>query len=222
MWLGPGILAALLLAVPAAADDTMCFDGSELERRTGPQAAPSPEEAASVLKALDGVASYRACVSYASLFHGFARATVEFTRPNLTRIQVRHRPHRGEAGTLEAVTIGGDTWYRTGPRWERLPAGQKLADAVPKVFLPPEPIEMVRSFIAERAQLVRTGESRGRAGPCAVWDNPKAPGGVKDVFCFGLADHLPYRYSGGGPTIEAYLQLELYDFGVKLEIRSPQ
>ena len=223
MRISRGLLAVLLAAPPAAsaADEGMCFDGGEMEKGSARKGPLSPGDAAAMRKALEGVTSYRACVSFASLFQGFARGTVEHAPPDRTRTTIRHRRRHGTPVTLEVVRIGADTWYRTGTRWERLPAGEKLADAVTGVFMPTEPIEMARSFLAERTNLVRGGESKGRAGPCVVWDNPKAPGGVKDAFCFGSTDHLPYRYSGGGPSIEAYLQLELYDFGAKLDIRPP-
>jgi hypothetical protein len=222
MLLSPALAALFLLAAAGAEDEGPCFNGSEMEPRGGPRGSLSAEEAASIQQAFDGVAGYRACVSYASLFNGFARGTIEFSAPDRIHWTVRHRPRQGAAVTLEAVRIGADTWYRTGAEWQRLPSGKKLAEAVPKVFIPAEPAELVRSFLEGRSKLVRSGEARGRAGSCVVWDNPAAPGGIRDAFCFGANDHLPHRYSGGGPAIEAYLQLELYDFGAKLEIRPPQ
>ena len=221
MLLGPGLSALLLMAAPAA-DEGSCFAGSEMEPSGGARASLSAAEAAAIRKAVDGVASYKACVSYASLFHGFARGTIEFVRPDRLRFSVRHRPHRGTPVTLEAVRIGPDTWYRTAEKWQRLPDGQELSQAVPKAFIPREPLELARGFLEDAARLVHLGDARARSGGCAVWDNPGAPGGIRDAFCFGSGDHLPYRYSGGGPPVEAYLQLELYDFGAPLEILPPR
>jgi hypothetical protein len=223
--MGRGCALALLLlgtATARAQEDAPCVSGEEMETRGGPRSAVKPAEARAVAAAFAGVASYRACVSMASLWSGMSRGLLEFERPDRWRWKGRRQPHQGAAISMELIRIGAQSWYRTGSVWESLPPGRELVDALGGAFLPPVPPELLEAFLKEPGKLTKTGRSAGRVGPCDVWEKRGAPGGLRSDFCIGLTDHLPYRHAAGGPAVEAYLQVEFYDFGHPVDIQPPR
>lgn len=223
--MGRGCAVALLLLAAATAraqEDPPCFSGEEMETRGGTRSAVKPAEARAVAAAFARVASYRACVSMASLWSGISRGLLELERPDRWRWKGRRQPHQGTATVVEVIRIGAQSWYRSGSVWESLPPGRELSDALPGAFLPPVPQELLGAFLEEPGKLTKTGRSAGRVGPCDVWEKRGVPGGLRSDFCIGLADHLPHLHAAGGPAIEAYLQVEFYDFGQPVDVQPPR
>lgn len=223
---------AIVGASPAAADEPIpttfqsCFDGDSMPS-AGPGRPLRDGQAQAVPRALAAIRGYRACFSHISLFQGGAWGRYEFAAPDRRRWRMRQRGVRETDKTrdLEVVQIGGDTWFREGGgAWSSLAAGRKREDlAAPGGWLP-DPTELVNGFVERAGRLAVAGSGSARAGSCEVWlIRPDGSGPALDeAICVGSNDGLPYRVRAGGPAVEAYLQVELYDFAAPVEIRAPQ
>jgi hypothetical protein len=204
-----------------------CFDGGPLEgaARGAPVRA---EEIESARRAFASARSFRACFSYISLFHGASWGALEYAGPARQRWRLRYRGRRDSdpVGTLEVVRIGADTWLQGEGGWTRLPEGRPLKDAVPSAAWLPEPAELVKGLFGESAtpSFTGTGSAMARAGACQPWLKQARTEGLsmREAVCVGSRDRLPYRINAGGPRVEAYLQLEVYDYGAPVDIRAPQ
>jgi hypothetical protein len=217
---------ALLLWAPLARsqDISSCFSGAEMENFDSAPTPVTPGEAQAVAGAFAKVTSYRACISMASLFSGSSRGLLEVQGPDRWHWQSTRQPRRGPAVSVEAVRIGTQTWFRSGSgsAWKSLASGRELSDAAPGAALPPTPRKLLDGFLKDVSALVKVGGARSRSGPCVTWEQPTAPGGIRQAFCFGPKDHLPYRHAAGGPVVEAYLQIEFYDFGQPVAVEPPR
>jgi hypothetical protein len=137
------------------------------------------------------------------------------------RVGAGHRPVR----RLEVVGVGADA-ARADGSWTRLPAGGKLQDAIPSSAWLPDPAELLKGFFegSPAPSFAALGSAPAKAGACEVWAKAAPPHGpsLKETVCVGSKDGLPHRIGAGGPAIEAYLQVELYDYAAPLEIHAPE
>jgi hypothetical protein len=203
-----------------------CFGEDPLEPK-GTGVSVPPARVPEATRAFASARSYRACFSYISLFQGASWGQLEYVEPDRRRWRVRYRGRKDSdpTGALEVVQIGADSWLRTDGGWKHLPTG-KLQDAVPSPAWLPDPAELLKGFFegSPTPGFADLGSASSRAGACEVWLKTGHPAGpsFKESLCVGSKDALPHRIASGGPAIEAYLQVELYDYSAPIEIRPPQ
>ena len=228
----PLLVALMAGAAQAPLDEPIpssfkgCFDGDAMAGAA--RGAPVPaKEIEDARRAFASARSFRACFSYISLFNGASWGALDYAGPERLRWRLHYRGRRDSdpLGTLEVVRIGADTWLQSEGRWTRRPGKQPLKDAVPSAAWLPEPAELVKGLFGESAipSFTSTASVTARAGPCQLWlKQARAEGpSMREVVCVGSHDRLPYRINAGGPGVEAYLQLEVYDYGAPIEIRAP-
>jgi hypothetical protein len=201
-----------------------CFDASPMAD-AAPGRPPNRSLVEAARDAFASAASYRACLSFISLAGGENWGTYEYLKPDRRRWRIRHREGRADAPvtSLEVVQVGADRWIAGEGGWSKVAAGRTLQDAVPPGAWIPDPSEIVSPLLDGRSGLRMGAPLTVRGGPCEVWSvAPRPPGpSISQALCVGTRDQRPYRVASGGPAVEAYLQIEIYDYDAPLEIGAP-
>jgi hypothetical protein len=225
--IGPLLYALAFAVQPEPLPETFrsCFAGDD-GARTAPGGAVPAGRLQEVGRAFSSARSYRACFSSISLFQGAAWGIVEFQGPDRLRWRVRYRGRQDSdpVGELEAIRVGAESWLRIDGKWKPLPAGRKLADAVPSPAWLPHPEEMSSALFEAGSRFRVVGSAQAKAGTCEVWEKtrPSVGPSVSERVCVGARDRRLHRVNAGGPGIEAYWQLELFDYDAPVAIGPPK
>jgi hypothetical protein len=205
-------------------DFKTCFDASaDQAGASGPEVPRAEIEKARA--AIATARGFRACVSLVSLFQGAKWGTFEYAAPDRRRWRMRRKGRGLDAPVIEveAVQVGAQAWLRRDGRWSRLAAGRKLQDAAGKEAWLPDPTQILPLFLDSSPGLVKVGSATARSATCDLWSKVARDGpALNETLYVDTRDRRPYRVASGGPGIEAYLQLEIYDYDALVEIQPPR